>query len=99
MWMHSNARPAAGARAIRIVLALVLVLSVAALFLHVHEAESDHAPCPQCILLAGLVLPLVLLIYSAPAAMPALPRVVPLVAPLALHAWSRRLRRGPPSTH
>lgn len=83
------------ARTLRVVLALVLVAMLGVVFLHVHD---DSGLCPQCVLLAGLVLPLFALALRLPSAPPRAVRAGILLPPHALHLWSRRHLRGPPHT-
>ena len=79
----------------RIVLALVLAVSLGMLFLHTH-ADEQGALCPQCVLLAGLVLPFLALATATPDNLFSPPRAADVHPPRSLLLWSRRHLRGPP---
>ena len=95
MWAAQKNRDTRQAHAMRVALALALVALLGVVFLHVHD---DSGLCPQCVLLAGLVLPLIALVLRMPSASPRVLRAAQSIPPHALHLWSRRHLRGPPHT-
>ena len=95
MWTHLQHKASPETRAIRIAIVLALAVSLGGLFLHTHA--GDDLFCPQCVLLAGLVLPFVALLLSPPRVTPVRLRPEGDTAPRAQLSWSRRLLRGPPS--
>lgn len=95
MWAAMRHNESGATRAMRVVLALALVALLGVVFLHVHD---DSGLCSQCVLLAGLVLPLIALGLHVPDALPGVVRTGTPFPPHALLLWSRRHLRGPPQS-